>query len=250
MELYDKLAIPKACRVNRTVYKKLFYDNAELTAKDKALFADSIDKITWVACLKAETVNIPIFRNAERDYPEMEVIEVTLSADKGLRRIAEIIMHTIPYPMLLVFRMNDAYQLPDGRFQLWAAHQHLSLADSGRVTLESFEHTGWLTADSDLPDALNLKTMRWNNFFVLYSDMVDAISIWRARQLTQDNQTTLTGDEARLLLAAAEELNAQIAKLKAELKKEKQFNRKMEIGIKIKQLEENYQKLIEAQNEE
>ena len=71
---------------------------------------------------------------------------------------------------------------------------------------------------------------------MLYSDMVDAISIWRARQLTQDKETELTGDEARRLRAAVEELDVQIAKLRAELKKETQFNRKMELSCKIKDL--------------
>lgn len=230
MELYDKLAIPEACRIGSTVFKKLFYENGNLSTQDRELFTNVVDKVRWLYCLKPETANIPIYKDEEREYLEIEVIEATLTTDKGLRRIAEIILRTMPYPMLLFFRLGD-------RFQLWTAHLRINQADESKLTAECFEHTDWLTADTDLLDALNIKTMRWSNFFMLYSDLVDAISIWRARQLTQDRETELAGDEARRLIAAAEELDVQIAKLKTELKKETQFNRKMELNMRIKEME-------------
>lgn len=237
MELYDKLAIPESCRVGNTVFKKLFYDNASMSKRDRDLLAKVVDKVRWVYSLKPETVNVPIFKNEEREYLEIELIEVTLTADKGLRRIAEIIMRTIPYPMLLFFRRGD-------RFQLWTAHLRINHADESKLTAESFEHTDWLNPDTDLLDALNIKAMHWSNFFVLYSDMVDAISIWRARQLTQDEETELTGDEARRLFVAVEELDVQIAKLIAELKKETQFNRKMELNVKIRTLKQQEKDIV------
>ena len=230
MELYEKLAIPEACRIGNTVYKKLFYENGNLSTQDRDLFTKVVEKVRWLYCLKPETANIPIYRDEEREYLEIEVIEATLTTDKGLRRIAEIILRTMPYPMLLFFRLGD-------RFQLWTAHLRINHVDESKLTAESFEHTGWLNADTELLDVLNVKAMHWSNFFVLYSDMVDAISIWRARQLTQDEETELTGDEARRLLVAVEELDVQIAKLRAKLKKETQFNRKIELSILIKQYE-------------
>ena len=237
MELYDKLAIPESCHVGNTVFKKLFYDNGGLSKQDRTLLTDGVEKIRWVYCLKPETINIPVYRDAEREYLEIELIEIVLAADKGLRRIAEIIMRTIPYPMLLVFRLGN-------RFQLWTAHLRVNLADESRLTAERFEHTDWLTADTDLLDALNIKTMRWSNYYMVYSGIVDAISIWQARQLIQDKAVELTGDEARQLLAAVEELDAQIAKLRVELKKEKQFNRKMELSIQMKTIKQQRYQII------
>lgn len=231
MELYDKLAIPESCHVGNTVFKKLFYENGDLSKQDRTLLTDVVEKIRWVYCLKPETINIPVYRDTEHEYLEIEVIEATLTADKGLRRIAEIIMRTIPYPMLLFFRLGD-------RFQLWTAHLRINLADETRLMAENFEHTDWLDTDTSLLDMLNVKTMRWSNYYLLYTDMVDAISIWRARQLIQDKEAELTGDEARRLLAAAEEIDSRIAKLRVELKKETQFNRKMELSIQIKRLEQ------------
>lgn len=237
MGLYDKLAIPAACKVDKTVFKKLFYENADLSAADKALFTDGIEKVTWAYCLKPETINIPAFKNHERDYPEIEVIEVTLTADKGLRRIAEIIMRTIPYPMLLFFRLG-------GHFQLWTAHQRISLADSSKITIDEYVKTDWLDADTGLLDAMNIKAMHWSNYYMLYSDMVDAISVWNAGQLTGESRADITGEEARMLLAAVEDIDRQIAGIRAELKKETQFSRKMELSMQVKKLEQRKLQMI------
>ena len=47
MLLYECLNIPKACEVGNIIFKKLFYDNADLGTDDKALFTNYISKIIW-----------------------------------------------------------------------------------------------------------------------------------------------------------------------------------------------------------
>lgn len=232
MSLYQKLQIPAACEVDKTIYKKMFYDNADLSKTDKALFTDVIEKITWLYCLKTECINIQPYRDEVREYQELEVLEVALTAEKGLRRIAEIIMRAIPYPMLLIFRLEE-------RAQVWAAHQRFNLSDNEKVTLDEFVSTNWQAADSSLWDALALPKMRFTNFYALYSDWVDAISIHNAHFIMHHCEE-LTGEQARQLLAKQQATEAKIAALRAELKKETQFNRKVEINMEIKRLERSY----------
>lgn len=229
MSFYDRLHIPAACGVDKTIYKKMFYDNADLSKADKALFTDVIDKVSWLYCLNPERIPIRTYLDEVREYPEVEVLEVTLSEEKGLRRIAEIIMRAIPYPMLLVFRL-EAWA------QVWAAHQRFNLADSEKVTLDEFVSTDWQAADSPLWGALDIRKMRFTNFFDLYTDWVDAISIFSANTLS-GAAAELTGEQARQRLARHEETERQVAALRAELKKETQFNRKMELNMEIKELE-------------
>ena len=116
---------------------------------------------------------------------------------------------------------------------MWAAHQRLSQSDSGKNTLEEFVTTKWLTDESPLFAALNVKAMRFSNYFALYTDIVDAISIFNIKQRT-GNDAGLTGETARLLVAELDELDLRIANLRAELKKETQFNRKVEMNMQIK----------------
>ena len=236
MDTYSFLNIPNSCFIGSTVYKKLFYENGDLSAGDKSLFTDVIGKITWIYCLKPETINIPPFKDDVRDYPEIEVIEVTINKDYRLKRIAEIIMRTIPYPMLLTFKWEN-------KRKLYAAHQRISQSDSSKNTIEEFISTDWLCEDSALFPKLDIRQMRFTNFFTLYSDIVDVISIYKVSDVIAD-RISITGEEARRLSAQIEEIEGQITSLRAKLKKESQFNRKMELNIEIKKLEQNKNKLL------
>lgn len=236
MDMYKCLNIPDSCFIGNTIYKKLFYENADLSTNDKSLFTDTINKVTWLYCLKPETINISAYKDEVREYPEVEVIEVLLHKDYKLKRIAEIIMRTIPYPMVLIFRL-------EGKVKFYVAHQRINQSDSSKNTIEEFISTDWLESDSALFDKLDIKQMRFTNFYALYSDIVDTISIYNLSTIipTDDN---ITGAEARELSAQIEDIEQEITSLRAKLKKETQFNRKMELNIEIKRLEQNKNKLL------
>jgi len=241
MDDYRFLNIPDSCFVGSTIYKKLFYENAHLSSSDKSLFTDTINKVVWLYCLKPETINIPAYKDEVREYPEIEVIEVILNKEYGLNRIAEIIMRTIPYPMLLIFKLED-------KIRFYMAHQRTNQSDSSKNTIEEFISTDWLSNDSDLFAKLDIKQMRFTNFYTLYSDIVDAISIYNLSAIMPTDDT-VTGAKARELSAKIEDIEQRIANLRSKLKKESQFNRKMELNIEIKRLEQSKNKLLGGDNE-
>lgn len=228
MNCYEKLNIPENCKINRTIFKKTFYENVSLSKSDKALFSDTIEKITWLYCLNKDTLNVAPYQTNEREYIEIEVIEATLTAEKGIKRIAEIIMRTIPYPMMLFFRFENKYQL-------FLAHQRFNLADNSKITLDEFISTDWLDDSSTLWDKLNISKFRFTNFFDMYSDIADSVSIHNAQCLI--HKENITGEQARELIRRNNELEGRITALRAELKKETQFNKKMEINMEIKKLQ-------------
>ena len=229
MRFYDALHIPQPCLVDKSVAKKLFAETSDLSKADKTLLSEAAEKITWKYCLKNEFIPIQPYADEVRDYPEVEVLEVSLTAEKGLRRLAEIVMRAIPYPMLLVFRLGN-------QVQVWMAHQRLSLADREKVTLEEFASTAWHPEDAPFWTALDIRELRFTNFFDFYTDWVDRLSVQNAREKMQVSED-LTGEEARQLLAQREQVEKEIAALRAELKKETQFSRKVELNMKIKKLE-------------
>jgi hypothetical protein len=236
MDDYSFLNIPDSCFTGSTIYKKLFYENANLSSGDKTLFTDVINKIVWLYCLKPETINIPAYKDEVRDYPEIEVIEVLLHKDYKLDRIARIIMRTIPYPMLLVFKLED-------KRRFYVAHQRISQSDSSKNTIEELIKTDWLDSDSPLFPMLDLKQMRFTNIYTLYSDIVDVISVYNLSTILPADEN-LTGAEARELSAKLEDLEQKIVGLRSKLKKEPQFNRRMELNIEIKRLEQSKTKLL------
>ena len=137
-------------------------------------------------------------------------------------------MRAIPYPMVLIFRLSN-------KRKLCVAHQRNSLNDNSKNTLEELISTEWVYNDSLLFEQLDIQKMRFSNFYALYSDIVDAVSIYKASALISA-ASDLSGQEARQLTAEIEGLEKQIALLKSKLKNETQFNKKMELNIEIRNL--------------
>lgn len=225
--------IPTACRVSNVIFKKAFYDNADLSAADKKLFTDGIHKITWHYSLKEENCFIRPYKDEVREYAEIEVIEAELHQQEKEKRIAEIIMRAIPYPMLLILRCEE-------QAQLWVAHQRSSQNDSEKNVLEEMICTQWLE-ESELSSLLDFTVLRKIDFYALYIDIMDAISVNNAKHLSDEED--LSGQQARQLLKKAESLEVKITALRAQLKKETQFNRKVELNMEIKRLEKEVVKI-------
>lgn len=237
--LYESFHLPAACAVNSTIYKKLFDENADLSKADKDLIKDKVSKMIWRYCLKAETIHVPPYVDGIREYPEIEFLEVQLECEGKLKRLAEIIMRTIPYPMVIFFRLQD-------KVQLWLAHQRINQSDQNKNTLEEFVTSEWLQADNPLFERLDVRTMRFTNCWTLYSDLVDAVSIYHAEKLTGTSKT-LDGQSAREFMNELTKLEGEIARLRNALKKETQFNRKMDMNIQIKKLETKKAMLTQEQ---
>ncbi len=227
------LGISEKCQLNQFVAKKTFYDNADMTASDKKLFKDNISKITLCYQLHTKNTNISAYMTPEREYPLINVFEVALDKNEKVKRIAEIIMRSIPYPMVLVFSYEEQYQV-------WTAHQRVNQNDDTKNVLEDFVFTDWV---QNL-DFINVSEMNMSNFYTVYSGIVDAISIHNAKLVVQDEN--LTGEQARELTGIIEELDNQITALKSKMKKETQFNKRIELNMEIKKLEQKKKKIVEG----
>ena len=242
-DFYRDLNIPKSCHVGNTVFKKLFYDSGDLNKTDKELFTEQIDKIIWTFCFKPDTINIMPYHDEQREYTEMEILEVRLHSDGKIKRIAKIIMRTIPYPMLLVFSL-------DNKIQLWAAHQRISLADQSRNTIEEFIFTDWVNLDKltdkdkMLLQSLQLQNLSHVNYYRLYSDIVDRLITYNASKLTDGYIEGKDADDVKVIYDKIAGIDQEIEKLRVGIKKESQLNRRVEMNIEIKKLESGRKELL------
>lgn len=238
MNDYDFLGLPDTCKVDKTIFKNMFYEVAGVSRADKKLFTDVIEKVTWLYNLRPDTINVLPYKDEEKDYSEIEAIEVTLKDEKRLDRIAEVIMMAIPYAMLLVFRKDDGYKF-------YVAHHVTSKADFSKNVLGKLIFSDWQTKESELLKKLDFKGFRFSNYYDMYTDIVDAISVFNAQKLT-DLKQNLTGEEARNFVDRINAIDTEIDGLKAEMKKETQFNRKLELNVRIQKL---LKKRMEEQRE-
>lgn len=219
------LGISGKCALNQFIAKKNFYTYADMTSADKTIFTDNIAKITLIYQMHTKNMNIAPYMTSEREYPMINIMEVALDKVEKLKRIAEIIMRSIPYPMVLIFVFEEKYQV-------WTAHQRVNQNDETKNVLEDFVFTEWI----DNLDFIDIGTMNMANFYTLYSDIVDCISIHNAKNIVND--TDITGEQARAITAEVQAIDAEITALKAKMKKETQFNKRIEMNIQIKKLEQ------------
>lgn len=236
MEIYEQMNLPLAARIDRVVAKKQFYDNGDLSSADKKLF-DHVEKIYWRYALKTETTFIQTFTDEERDYPEIEVMEVLLREEKQINRLAEVMLRSIPYPMLIFFQSGEKIQLYLGKLRQ-------NQADSSRMTLMATEHTDWLMADDAFWATLSLKKMPTVNFCTLYEAWFDTVSRSHLANVGI-TASEISGEAARETVERLKNIEQEMARLRSQMKKESQFNRKVELNTKLQRLKREKAKITE-----
>lgn len=225
--------ISEDCKIEQFIAKKNFYTYGELTSSDRTVFANNISRITLMYQIAPNKINISPYKDDVREYPMINVFKVELTKNEKIKRIAEIIMKSIPYPMLIVFELNE-------KLQLWTAHQRTNQNDESKNVLDEFIFTDW---ESDT-SWFDVSKMNMTNFYALYSDMVDCISVHNAQGIfLTDN---LNGALARELMNELEDVENRIAALKAKMKKETQFNKRVEINMEVKKLEACKMKIMNS----
>lgn len=236
MTIYEKLNLTDHARIDQGMPKNQFYERGELSSADKKIFVH-VEKMYWRYALKTENSFIQPFSDEERDYPEIEVMEVVLREEKQLKRLAEIIFRSIPYPMLLFFVLGD-------KIQLWLGKLRKNQADSSRMTLMVTEQTEWLAKEDQFWEGLSLKRMPSTNFCVLYEAWFDTVS---RRHLTEVGISAqgLSGEAARETMNQLQKIEQEITSLRSQMKRESQFNRKLEINTRLQQLKREKTNIIE-----
>jgi len=244
---YSTLNLPKACLLGKRIYKKQFHDNARLTSADKKALSEDVDTIEWRYTLKPSTINIPRYVTEELDYSEVALLHIRLKEARRHKLIGKLIQRSIPYPMILVLEH-------EGGLLIQAADKRINQADSEKMVIESFLDTGWI--DLLEPSAIQQKFLddfcvtdfSYANFHAFYQSVFHRIVALNCAE--QTGRYTLLessegmGDsdkkrpESRRIehLRILDELEKQQISLRSALKRESQFNQRLELNMKIKKL--------------
>ncbi len=224
--------IDEKCRVDKFIAKKHFYENFEMSETYKRQLSENVKKIILTYQLNPTKINIKPYKDKMREYSLINVINVVINEKANLKCIAEIIMCSIPYPMILVFTLED-------KMQIWTAHQRVNEKNINKNVLEGFANSEWTDKKDQLFELLNIQSMNFSNFFALYTDFVDTISIYEASKTMgiKFDENHINGNKAREILIKAENTKKQLSSLKAKLKKETQFNKRVELRLEINKLD-------------
>lgn len=208
------LGLPKTTEFNKRIPKQKFYEQIEITPALKRVFIDKIRTIYWKNKLAATTLNIV----AGERVTEIEVFEVRLTEPLLDEAVLKQIDKEIPYHILFLLEY-------DGKYQAWIGYKEASESGKNAFKVTRYYHTDWME-EENLPlqiEGLNIDSI-YDNF---------------VRQIAGD---ALQADKSESLKESVEKetlrlnLQKQISVLEAKMRKEKQFNRQLEINTKIKEL--------------
>lgn len=233
--------IPKNCEVGNTIYKKLFFENAKLSKADRDTFTRNIDKIKWDYSLKPDNINIKPYKDDIREYDEIEFITVKLRSPHKTKRMAEIIMRNIQYPMLLTFENSN-------EIRLFTGHLRINQADGSKNTIDEFIFTDWIDLDNldendiALLDDLKIKNLNFTNFYTLYNCIIENIIRYNISKFSYIS-SNLDVYELKAIYDEILNINNKIEFIRGKIKKETQFNHVVKMNIAIKGLKEERERL-------
>ena len=236
-DFYTELGLPDASLLDRRIFKRMVLEHGELTASDKRTLSEDVGKLTWKYTLKASTVQVLPYEDAEREYLEVAVVEAVLTSRRRAARIAEMIQRAIPYPVLLVMVEGNGLSVS-------VAHKRFSQAEKGSIVAEDFLRSPWIERplsdiDREFCDALSLRQLSQVDFYALYRDMVLAVLARMCAELT--GAFALDGArperERRQHLEQCHQIDREMSSLRVAISKEDRFAEKVELNTRIKELE-------------
>lgn len=211
---------PEKAAFGRVVPKIKIYEHSRAGNALRNQFVKQIDKIIWQYKLAPETINIP----AKGGILEIQVFRIELKTAELDESVLRSIDKAIPHPVF--------YELVyDGRIKMTAAYKRPGDASGNKWFAESYFDQPWVAENAkrvELPVALNMGG--------LYEQMLGACLPLPARK-----SENLKSHVERLMQIQRKEIEAD--KLKARLRKERQFNRKVEINAELRALQAQINKL-------
>ncbi len=239
--LYDKMIIPESCRLSKRVYKKLFHENAKLSATDKKALRDDVDTILWQYTFKPTTIPIQPYEDDQREYHEVALLQVNLKQTGRVNRLAEIVHRAIPYPLFVVFVFDTVCSIS-------LAHKRFSQAEKNAIVAEGFQATGWLDlsnpTDNQVPflESLDISTWPHTHFFAFYRAVMDRVIALACAEhsghYSLEIPNGLSIDDQVIKLKQIEKLQQEKSEIQGKLRKEKNLGTQVQLNTRIKQIKD------------
>lgn len=241
----DYIGLPKSCALDKVIFKKVFTEQVSLTKAEKQLLSEQIEKVIWHYNIKPANMNIDAYKDEEREYEEIQVIEVKVTSKDKVKKVAELIMTTIPYPMVLEVTCHDENLLALG-------DSVINRNDSSKHVIKEILMTTWLNInglnakEQIFLESIHISNLSSRNLYKLYQDLIEHVVRFNASLLTN---TYIEKTDAKIIKGqydAITDLDKQIEGIKAKIKKESQFNKRLELNVQVKRLEKQKVQMIEA----
>lgn len=243
--MFELLGLDKIKYFGRKLDKKMFYDNGDLSKEDKKIFIDYIDRIEMSYVLNSSTLNIAPFVSDEYYYEAIVYLKVKLKQKDKADKISKIINNNIPNPLVIIYEFDKEYSIS-------TAIKRLSKTEKNKTVVEESNITNWLNIsslsenDKKFIDSISLRKIPYTNLFEFYKTINDKIynfeksaSLGEYKDINDKSQLNRIKESLEKIEKLEDELKRTIRKLK----KESQFNKKMELNVKATEINKEIEEL-------
>lgn len=209
------IGLPKTTEFNKRIPKQKFYENLDISPTLKRIFVDQVKVIYWRNKIATTTMNL----SEGKEVKEIEVFEVRLNSPTLNESLLRQIDRQIPYHILFLLE----YQ---GKYQAWIGYKEARATGNKEFKVNGYYYTEW-------EDEENLQ---------LRLEGLDLDSVYEnfVRQIAGDKlDIKNSGENLKESVERSEYkqgLQRQIDNLRIKIRKEKQFNKQVELNRDLKRL--------------
>lgn len=213
--------LTKSTEFNKRIPKQKFYEKLNVTPALKRSFIDQIKTVIWRNKIAESTINI----SPGKTVIEIEIFEIQLCTPELDTDVLKIIDKEIPYHIVFILSY-------EGKYQAWTAYKEETASGNSAFKVDTYYHTEWLE-EENLP---------------LKADGLDIDKVYEnfVRQIAGDALQTVNDESLKESVEREkkrEQLKKQIAVLETKIRKEKQFNKQVEMNGQVKRLKKELEEI-------
>lgn len=219
----------------------MFYDHADLNKTEKNVIMKNVERMELSYLLTPSTINIQPFINEEYHFEGVMFVTVQLRGDvtnKQIQLLEKVIHTALPNPVVLTFILNN-------KICVSSCIKRLNKVNKNHVVLDTIHRTDWFKNNESnstvksFMQHMELSKLSFTHFFDFYKEIDLAVKAFQDATVI-GTYRMIKDDEARkqheALIANIREIEQEISKLKTAIKKESQFNKKVEMNMRVQQL--------------
>ena len=210
--------LPASTLINKIVPKNAFdqYTNY----RQKRLFSDLVSRIVWLHKISFETVNLQ-----GKEVQEIQIFNIELKEKLEIGQIVQIIDRAVPYHIIFVVGFEEERYIS-------VSAKHLHPQNDDKAVIDYTFTSEWFKKDE-------------NSYQILLKGSLDHVFKDFCKQFTSNYlKENKTISEVVDMQKKIDRLMKDIENVKSAIAREKQFNRKVELNLKLKNLLTEYEDLM------
>jgi hypothetical protein len=216
MELFE---LPYTTQVNRVIPKNSF--DAYTSSRQKKLFVDLIARITWIHKISPDTVNLEA-----RQIQEIQVFRIELKVSEDISTLLEVIDRAIPYH--IVFQVQH-----EGLVYLSTSVKHPHPVNEDKAVIDWTFTSALFDVAEGCPYLFRLKRS---------IDDVHKDFCWQLSGKKEGSDRSI--EKLIEYQRNVATLTKEAEKLRSIMSKSKQFNQKVELNLRLKEVETELEALL------